>query len=91
MTGEGVPRLPASLDCSDEPAPAYGFLQALEHAYYSRDVEALRRVVHQVEQNMAALRERLAELTALARPEQAARVVDPERGQRTGSPAGEVR
>lgn len=64
MTGDGVPRLaPAPLDCTDVPPPPYGLLQAMEHAYYQRDVESLRRIAHQAEQNMAALRARIAELT----------------------------
>ncbi|NUO72938.1 MAG: hypothetical protein HOQ10_09515 [Frateuria sp.] len=63
MTGEGVPKLPASLDCSDEAPAAYGLLQALEHAYYEHDIDSLRRIALQAEQNMAALRDRVAELT----------------------------
>lgn len=63
MTGEGVPPF-ASLDCSDEePPPAYGLRVALEHAYYQRDVESLRRIAFQAEQNIATLRARIAELT----------------------------
>lgn len=89
MTGEGVPSM-APLDCSDEPPSPYGLQQALEHAYYSRDVESLRRIAHQAEQNLAAMRARIDELTALALPDpnQVARVADPGRGQRAGSPTG---
>lgn len=48
--------VPPPLEPSDpEPAPDT-LTRALEHAYYSRDVEALRRIAHRVEHELAELR-----------------------------------
>jgi hypothetical protein len=92
MTGEGVPKLPASLDCSDEPDPqAWGLARAIEHAWFSRNKEEAFRLAWQAERQIALMRAEIDRLNRAGPAVEAARVVDPERGQRTGSPAGEVR
>lgn len=64
MTGEGVPRIaPAPLDCTDDAPSPYGLVQALEHAFAERNLAAIRRIGQQAEENLAALRSRIAELT----------------------------
>lgn len=53
----------APLDPSDE-HPAPGSLStALEHAYYQRDVEALRRIAHRAEMELHQLRQSLKQST----------------------------
>lgn len=58
MTGDTT-----SLEPCDEDRPRQSLSQALEHAYYARDVEALRRIAQRAELEMTTLRRARKEST----------------------------
>jgi hypothetical protein len=55
MTGRGVPPPPVDNSADDTLPNPYSLAQALEHAYYNRDVETLRRLAHQAEMQIQRL------------------------------------
>lgn len=51
----------APLEPSDEPATDRTLSTALEHAYYQRDIEALRRIAAKAEHEISRLRALLSQ------------------------------
>ena len=64
MSGQGD-----SLDNSSDDRPnPFGLARSLENAYYSRDVESLRRIAFQAEQLIRLLEARVRQLEGASSP-----------------------